>query len=219
MVPHILLWGRPGQFPNYEAALIRCGGLPRFLPPDRGEDRWDDTWDGLLLPGGGDLHPRHFGQPLLDCRGLEEDRDRQELELVTRFLLRERPILGICRGMQVLNVALGGSLLQHVPLHSGPKGADGLHPVRTRRDSFLGRLYGQRFTVNTAHHQAVDRPGAGVRIVQRAEDGTAEALEHRRLPVWAVQWHPERLREGDRRRDTVDGDRLLRWFLLRCAEL
>lgn len=211
MVPHILLWGRPGQFPNYERALLRVGALPRFLPDD------GEPCDGLLLPGGGDLHPRHFGQPLLDCRGLEEERDLQELDLIARFLKEEKPILGICRGMQTLNVALGGTLCQHIDGHSAQKGVDGIHPVWTRGDCFLGRLYGQRFSVNTAHHQAVDRPGAGLEVVQWAGDGTPEAIAHRVLPVWGVQWHPERLREGGRYRDTVSGGKLFLWFALQCV--
>ena len=209
MHPRILLPGRPGQFPNYERALLQAGALPRFLS-DPGEP------DGLLLPGGGDLDPRHFGQPLLDCRGLDPERDLRELDLISRFLTAGKPILGICRGMQVLNVSLGGTLFQHIEGHSAQDGADRLHPVRTCRNSFLDRLYGRRFTVNSAHHQAVDRPGAGLRMVQWSEDGIAEAMEHRTLPVWGVQWHPERLAESGRHQDTVPGGRLLAWFCLQC---
>lgn len=210
MLPQILLPGVPGQFPNYERALAAAGANVRYagdaLP----------LCDGLLLPGGGDLHPRHYGAPVLDCRDMDEARDALELELIGAFLAAGRPILGICRGMQVLNAALGGTLRQHVEGHSALGQGDRLHPVRTAADSALGRLYGRRFTVNSAHHQAVDRLGAGLRTVQWAGE-IVEAAEHETAPIWAVQWHPERLFEGGRGRDTVDGGRLIAFFAGQCG--
>lgn len=207
MVPHILLPGAPGQFPNYEQALVRAGAVPCF---DGGTG-----CDGLLLPGGGDVHPRFYGGRWQDCRSVDEARDLLELELTAAFLAAGKPVLGVCRGLQVLNVALGGDLLQHVEGHGQVQGADGLH--ETRAVGFVRALYGPRFTVNTAHHQAVGRLGRGLQAVQWTADGVVEAAAHRTAPVWGVQWHPERLMEGGRHRDTVDGGRLLAWFAAQCV--
>lgn len=210
MLPQILLPGRPGQFPNYERALSVAGANVRYVgDPLR-------TCDGLLLPGGGDLHPQRYGAPIIDCRDIDEARDALELELVEAFLTKGRPVFGICRGMQVLNVALGGTLHQHVEGHSALERGDRLHRVCTAADSALGQLYGQWFTVNSAHHQAVDRLGQGLRAVQWAE-GVVEAVEHETAPIWAVQWHPERLFEGGRGLDTVAGSRLLAFFVEQCG--
>ena len=205
MAVYILLPGIPGQFPNYENALLRAGAVPCWQP---------EAAEGLLLPGGGDVHPRFYGGAWEDCRNVDEVRDRMELELLARFLAAGKPVLGICRGLQVLNVALGGDLRQHVEGHGQVCGADGLHA--TRAAGFLQALYGSRFTVNTAHHQAVGRLGRGLRAVQWTADGVVEAAEHRILPLWGVQWHPERLTEGGRYRDTVDGGRLFNWFTDQC---
>ena len=207
MAPHILLPGAPGQFPNYEQALLRAGAVPCY--GDSG------AWDGLLLPGGGDIHPRFYGAVWEDCRDVDEARDLRELELATAFIAANKPVLGICRGLQVLNVALGGTLLQHVEGHGQILGADGLH--ETSASGFIRAVYGPRLTVNTAHHQALGRLGRGMQAVQWAADGVVEAAAHRTVPLWGVQWHPERLEEGGRYRDTVDGGRLFCWFVSQCV--
>lgn len=212
MLPHILLYGTPRQFPNYEAALVRAGAVVRYVGCG-GED-----WDGLVLPGGGDLNPARYGAALENCRNVDEHRDEEELALVSRFIAWRRPVLGICRGLQVLNVALGGTLLQHVEGHGMVNGADGIHATCTEEGSFLEEIYGGCFAVNTAHHQALGRLGKGLQAVQWAADGVVEAVEHEELPVWGVQWHPERLLEGGKKWDTVDGGRLFSWFLSQCGE-
>ncbi len=161
---------------------------------------------GLLLPGGGDVHPRRYGQELRGAVEIDEERDAREWEAVDRFLALGRPILGICRGAQLLNVYFGGTLLQDIPGHSRVNGRDTLHRARTE-DPVLRELYGETFTVNSSHHQAVDRPGRGLRATTWAEDGTVEAFRHDTLPVLGIQWHPERQREP------IDGWSLLsRWL-------
>ena len=116
--------------------------------------------------------------------------------------------MGICRGLQTVNVFFGGTLVQDLPGHGAADGADRLHSVRTARSSLL-RICGEEAVVNSAHHQAADRLGQGLEAVQWAADGVVEAVEHRTLPVWAVQWHPERL-PGEL------GRRLFGAFLQRC---
>ena len=147
--------------------------------------------DALLLPGGGDLAPWRYGQENTASRGLEPERDAAELALLDRFTAAGKPVLGICRGLQTINVFFGGTLLQDIPGHSAECGRDRMHPVRSA--GLFARLLGERGSVNSAHHQAAGRLGSGLEAAQWSPEGVTEALVHRRLPVWAVQWHPERL--------------------------
>ena len=190
----------PGdRFHNYNRALTALGAEVVFDTPE--------DCGALLLPGGWDVHPRLYGEEIMGSEGIDEERDARELDAISFFMDRQRPILGICRGVQILNVALGGSLYQDIPGHkAGPEG-DSYHETRTD-DPMLIALYGERFTVNSSHHQAVKRPGDGLRAVQWADDGTVEAVRHASLPVFGVQWHPER------QRSPIDGWLLLaRWLL------
>ena len=141
-------------------------------------------------------------------RGLEPERDAAEFLLLERFTAAGKPVLGICRGLQTINVFFGGTLAQNVPGHEAVDGGDKLHPVRMAPSS-LSRICGEEAVVNSAHHQAADRLGQGLAAVQWAADGVVEALEHETLPVWGVQWHPERL-PGEL------GRRLFAAFLERC---
>lgn len=183
---------------NYIIALHALGAEVSFTEPEQ--------CDGLLLPGGGDVDPARYGQELRGSRGIDPDRDRRELDAVSLFVDLGRPVLGICRGVQLLNVWFGGTLHQDIPDHSGTEGRDRLHGS-VIEDAALRAVYGERFVINSAHHQAVDRLGTGLRPVQWADDGTIEALRHETLPVFGVQWHPERLREP------TDGWKLLDWWL------
>ena len=193
MSPTVLIWGSPGQYFRYERAVAAAGGTVSYA--DAAAPAAD--CDALLLPGGGDLEPWRYGQPNIASRGLEPARDTAEWALLDRFTAAGKPVLGICRGLQVLNVFFGGTLLQDLPGHSAADGIDRLHVVRTA-PSPLEPLYGEHAIVNSAHHQAVDRLGTGLRAVQWTADGTVEAVCHRTLPLWGVQWHPERLWPPDK---------------------
>lgn len=203
---------------NYENALRAAGGAftTRYCPDV------DLSFDGLLLTGGGDIDPPLYGQESRGSLPPDHDRDRAELALAQAWLQAGKPILGICRGMQLLNVALGGTLIQDL----GPSGnllhrwitRDKVHPVCTRKGSVLHALYGPVFRVNSAHHQAVAHPGAGAIITAHGPDATAEALELPGRPVLGVQFHPERMTGAHLRADTVDGRAVFQWFLAQCSK-
>lgn len=209
-VPVLFVYGRQEKYQNYRKVISAAGGLLRFSM-DIGEAA---GCDGLLLPGGGDMEPWRYGQTNSASRGLEPERDAAELDLLEHFTAEGKPVLGICRGLQTINVFFGGTLVQDLPGHNAVT-RDRLHAVDTAVGTF-GRLWGERTIVNSAHHQAVDRLGTGLQSVQWAPDGTVEALLHSKLPVWAVQWHPERLTGPMAIQGAADGGRLLEAFLGLC---
>lgn len=203
--------------PNYVRAVEQAGGtaVPAYCPPAD-----PSGYDGLVLCGGGDLEDRYTGGVNPAPSDVDGDRDRSELALIPAFLAAGRPILGICRGHQLLNFAFGGTLTLDLPaasraVHTRWEGQDRLHLVRTEAGTFASRLWGSVSRVNSAHHQAVDRLAPSLRAVQWSEDGVLEALEHRSAPVWGVQWHPERL---DGFGGTAEGGLLFRAFLDLCRE-
>lgn len=199
--------GAPGAQVNasYLHAVQQAGGVPLVLPPQlspEARDRLLATVDGLLLTGGGDVDPARYGAENVASLGVSEERDTLEVAAVLAALDRDVPILALCRGMQVLNVALGGTLHQHIPdalphsriAHAVPQPRDEpAHEVEVEPGSRLALLIGDgAIGVNSRHHQAVDRLGEGLVVTARAPDGVVEGLE---LPgrrfVLAVQWHPE----------------------------
>jgi putative glutamine amidotransferase len=211
--PVVFLRGQPEGVFRYVRALERAGARCRVsLDLSAAEG-----CDGLLLPGGGDVDPALYGQ---SCRGSQppdSERDRAELALIRRFAAVEKPIFGICRGVQVLNVFFGGTLVQDLSGHSQVDGVDRIHPVHAAPESLVSSLYGTDLTVNSAHHQAVDVPGAGLWVTARSGDGVAEALEHETLPVFGVQWHPERLTGAWARPECAEGLMILRHFVEICG--
>jgi len=184
----------------YVQAVELAGGRPLLVPPS--EDGIEETLDalhGLVLSGGSDLDPDLYGaEPHAQTTGVRADRDRSELALLQGALARDLPVLAICRGSQLLNVALGGDLVQHLPElvgHDGHKetaGVFSMHGIELEPDSRLAGILGDRADVLSHHHQAFARLGAGLRPAARADDGTLEALEagDRRFTL-GVLWHPE----------------------------
>ncbi len=221
MPPRILIsaaTAKPDAALNYENALraVGCDFVTRYCP------EVDLSFDGLLLTGGGDVAPCHYGQATDGTMTPDPDRDRTELALAEAYLAAGKPILGVCRGMQVLNVALGGTLIQdlgeELNLFHRRIEADKIHPVHAQEGSLLHSLYGTLFPVNSAHHQAADLPGSGAVITARSESGVAEALELPGKPVLGLQFHPERMTCEHLRPDTVDGAAIFRWFAAQCVE-
>jgi putative glutamine amidotransferase len=186
---------------NYVRAVEHAGGRPVVLPPlEDAVEETLDAIDGVLLTGGADLAPEHYGADLHPETAPDDPaRDRFELELVTRALERDIPVLAVCRGSQVLNVARGGDLVQHLPelvgseRHKHTPGTFADHDVELRAGSRLAGILGDRAPVKSHHHQAYGRLGEGLHEAAWAvEDGTVEALEDpgARFAI-GVLWHPE----------------------------
>ena len=178
---------------------------------------FDDSYDALVLCGGGDVDPALYGEEMNGSDEPEKERDESELALVKAYIEMKKPVLGICRGHQVINVALGGTLVQHLETaddHRDPEGTgDLVHATKADPDGFVAKLYGTELFVNSAHHQAVKELGKGLKAVQfSCHDNTVEAIEHESLPIIGVQWHPERMSLANRRCDTVDGMKIFEYF-------
>jgi putative glutamine amidotransferase len=140
--------------------------------------------------------------------------DEAQLAMTDAFVTTKRPILGICKGQQILNVYGGGTLIQDLataPAHRY-QDRDMVHLCVSAKGSLLAQLYGPRFATNSAHHQGLGRIGTGLRVTAWADDGTVEAIEHDTLPILAVQFHPERMCFAKARPDTVDGASIFQAF-------
>jgi putative glutamine amidotransferase len=192
----------------YVRALAGAGLLPLVAPPLDDPARADRVLDavaGLVLTGGEDVDPRHYGAPPHPALGdTNARRDRTELALVDGARRRRLPTLAICRGAQLLNVALGGTLVQDIPSewpgalpHESPAARDQrVHVVALASESMLARALGaDRVTTNSYHHQALDRVADTLHVTGRSEDGLAEGVEGVDDGWWVlgVQWHPEEL--------------------------
>lgn len=214
MTPRILLSGCDENRILYENAVIQSGGTVQshYCPP------MDTSCDGLLLCGGNDISPWLYGQQINGSVKLDEKRDKIELELARRYIEAGKPVLGICRGMQMLNVVMGGDLIQDIgdPLHifhsHWEEPMEKTHPICTAEGSILRALYGERMMVNSIHHQAVDHLGKGLKATAWTESGLVEAFQHESLPLLGVQFHPERMSFQRSRPDTVDGALIFRWL-------
>jgi putative glutamine amidotransferase len=185
---------------SYVRAVERAGGRALLVPPDDdGVEETLDALDGLILSGGNDVDPAAYGaETHAATGGVRPERDRAELALLEGALARDMPVLAVCRGSQLLNVARGGDLVQHLPevvgdeKHRETPGVFSAHGVRVDTESRLGALVGERAPVQSHHHQGFGRVGADLREAAWADDGTLEAVEDpsKRFAL-GVLWHPE----------------------------
>ncbi len=196
---------------NYVYAIEKHGGRVKelFIRDNRAAEKIVADLDGLLLPGGGDIDPRRYNESryhvkgISKIKGVSRSRDTSELQLCLKALEVDIPVFGICRGIQILNVATGGSLYQDIHtqlnnclLHKDEQSKyDAWHNIKIQPGSLLNQFTDDSFTeVNSAHHQAVKTIGEGLIVTAQSEDGIIEAIEYPAKPfVIAVQYHPERM--------------------------
>lgn len=192
-------WGeKPRQIESpkaYSAAIARAGGIP-WLTSEFCEEELAKMCDALLLAGGDDVDPKYFGEEKLnDTVVVDSPRDQFEMRLIPEFLKRGKPILCICRGIQILNIYLGGTVYQDLVEQRGFVHWD----IKIRHDVFaepgtlLYELFGESFKTNSTHHQGLRDLAPGLKVAARSTEGVIEAIEHETLPIYGCQFHPERL--------------------------
>ena len=201
---------------TYTRAIEASGGLPFIIPYTESEEQIKEyvtRCDGVLFSGGCDVEPKRFGEETKEsCGVIQKNRDALEFAVFKRAFEKKKPIMGICRGAQVINVALGGSLYQDIPTeipsdipHRQPQPrTEPSHEVKILSDTPLMELIGkERMTANSFHHQAIKALGDGLEVMALADDGIIEAVYHTGDSyVIAYQWHPERLY-------TIDEDNMI----------
>lgn len=202
---------------RYVECLARHGAevtLFKYVDTSREAESIASSFDGLLLPGGVDIEPALYGMPLKSCCGETDDlRDGVELLLASAFIAAKKPVLGICRGCQMLNVAMGGTLVQDIAVELGSgtlKHNDaehkmgGTHDIEISGDSLLCSLVkAERLFVNSVHHQSAARVAPGLTVSATSADGVIEAVESATDFILGVQWHPELLAAADPQEDSL----------------
>lgn len=189
--------GKSNVSKNYIKHLNMCGIDSKIVheqPP------WDAAkhFDFLLVCGGGDIDPTLYGQKPINGSKYDRIFDNAEQNYIKAFINNNKPILGICRGMQSINVALSGTLIQDIPSmlgfsHSNSSNEDMMHEIKISRNSLLYRALGLRAVVNSQHHQCVHSLGCGLYVAAKSHDGVIEAVESHTHRILGVQWHPERM--------------------------
>lgn len=203
--------GKKGQTANYERSCIELGLCP-FTSLSLSTL---STCDALILPGGSDITPGFYGQENHGSRGINTELDLLQIQALEYFIRAKKPVLGICKGMQLINVYFGGTLIQDLPNHKEHQQEEGdlLHSSYATEDCILSRLYDKEFTINSNHHQAIDKLGRHLHVIQYSHDHVIEGIVHDTLPIVAVQWHPERLPLIQTKKASLPGNLLLRAFL------
>lgn len=194
---------------TYAQAVWAAGGEAVLLPcnPDKGNCKQVvEMLDGLLAPGGHDIDPQIFDEERIEsCGAFTRYEDEYDMELIKEAVKQGKPVLAICRGMQVVNALYGGTLYQDIPtqyseeiVHSRiEKNVERFHTVTIEKDSHLAKILGEikDVVVNTSHHQAVKDVAKGFQVTAKAPDGIIEAMENEDASILCVQWHPERLQD------------------------
>lgn len=192
---------------SYLDAVRKAGGIPVMLPisNENNIEEYISLVDGILLAGGRDVNPKLYNEKIEDATvPVIEEKDKSDILYVRTMMKKKKPIFGICRGMQIINVALGGSLYQDLEL-SGEnkknhfnleKPFNEIHLVEVEENTLLNNVLGDRIKVNSIHHQSIKDLAEDLKISARALDGTIEAVENEKFNIFGVQWHPELLLKG-----------------------
>jgi len=214
----------------YAAAIQAAGGIPVIMASATMAEEYADMADGLLITGGESVHPRYYGETFDHLAndnmetikflrwGCNVARDEMEFAVYEAFYKRGKPILGICRGVQLINAATGGKNDLDFPRRHPVEHNLGIaHEVIAEADSMVGRVMGEKFLANSYHRDCLVSTGPEVRVTARSEDGIIEAIEHTSRPIFGLQFHPERMR-GDHPVPTFgpDATGLFRYFVELC---
>ncbi len=207
---------------NYAERIEFAGGIPVLALTEKSAEEYAEMADGLLLSGGKDVQPGLYGQELkYDFVLTDEVRDSLEWKILKAFVDKKKPVFGICRGIQVMNAFFGGTLYQDIPNQLGGEHSKGVnHELEIKKESILGRLFGDSLTINSYHHQGLDKLGEGLVATAWSDAGghkLVEAVEHDKLPAWSVQWHPERMTgENTNPVKCVDSMPMFEYFVNQC---
>ena len=199
----------------YTRKISQAGGIPVCALSFRFAEEYSELADALVLTGGSHIHPGHYKEPFYGkMYASNYMRDEMELHIFQQFFQKGKPILGIGRGMQLINVALGGSLIQNLVEQNGVMhNVNALHLIQSESNSLIHSVFGNSCAVNSFHDQAINKLGEGLIVTARASDAVIEAVEHREKPVFGVQFHPERFLSDGAEDASVA---LFRSFLARC---
>ncbi len=218
----IIIAGRPEDTENYQKALTALDvDWTCSLTLDE-----IDSYDGVLMPGGGDVDPSFLNEENKGSKNIDIALDMAQFAILSEFVNAGKPVLGICRGHQLINVYFSGGLHQDLgeagnATHQwAEETGDKVHQTTAVAGTFIAALYGtEPFATNSAHHQAVSTLGRGLAVAQWSADGVNEAIYHESLPIYGVQWHPERMCFEKARPDTVDGSKVIAFFLKECERV
>lgn len=211
----VLIAGIPEEVENYVFALENAGLQPVVSTQLPTVEALAEL-SALLLPGGGDIDPSFFGQENCGSRTIEKELDIAQLSIAEMFIKAKKPILGICKGCQVINVALHGTIIQDLANnvhHQAYLGQAVKHKAVTLKDNAYYDLFGgDEILINSSHHQAIDTLGTGLRVCQYSDDHVIEAIQHESLPILGVQWHPERMAYSKHIAGEADGTLIFEYF-------
>ncbi len=184
---------------NYVNAIAEAGGMP-IVPVFACDElqKFVLEANGLLLSGGRDVSAERYGKTNEKCSPVDQWRDELEFFLLSEFVKAGKPVFGICRGIQVINIYFGGDLWQDLTSELGTQHRDVVHPVTISEGSYLERLFGNKIEVNSFHHQAIKNLGNDLEPLAYSPQNFVEAIKHKYLPIYGVQWHPERMTGWDR---------------------
>ncbi|MCK5685146.1 gamma-glutamyl-gamma-aminobutyrate hydrolase family protein [bacterium] len=210
----------------YTSCIEQADGIPVILPFTKNRNilpAMIEHIQGVLFPGGNDIEPEFYNEPPDKKLGeVDKDLDLFQIEVLNLAIAQKKPVLGICRGIQIVNVALGGTLIQDIPTHFNTPtlrhmqktiSFDTDHEIKIVPGSRLYELFGTHIMVNSRHHQSIKNPGKGLVVTALAPDGVIEAAQHKTLPIDLVQWHPELMMQKNK-----DMLPLFKTFIQKCKK-